>query len=637
MSEASTVQRSTLEQAYRSLSLRKKLALIITSVAGAVTLASIIVSFLIEVGFFKSRLMDEYQTTAVMFATNLNAALVFEDELDAAEALSSLAQKENITNAVLYYSDGRALAYYRNKNIDTDAPFPRIDAPTGMDGRHITVNQPVIHEDEVIGNLVIEANLDELSGYLAARGWILLALLSAALLTATFLAYRLGSRVSLPITELANTAKRITEDHDVSTRQERLSDDETGQLVDAFNEMMTVIENRETALVEAKESAEASSRAKDDFLSVISHELRTPLNPIIGYVEILQRSITDEDNSKKLALVRQYSEHLQDIIDRVIDFSRFERGELVLNEEAVDYKKLCNNVVHLLENQAKEKGVQLTYAHKESEIFKDSTEQNIKIDRVKLQQVILNLIANAIKFTSNGSVHLSSELKLSPIHDAMLRIEVADTGIGIDEADAERIFLPFSQIDPSLTRQYSGMGLGLAITRRIVSAMRGTIDLQSEKGQGSTFWFEIPVTLTSETDPDPLDREFPTHSGSSKKRRVLLVDDQLVNLELGESMLASCGHEVITARSGKDAIEIAQKESFNLIILDIKMPKMNGYETAKELRKLENGRKRTPIIALTAHVTTKGSEECFEAGMDDFLSKPFNTERLNQIVRKWLD
>lgn len=637
MSEANAVARTTLVQSYRALSLRRKLMLIITSVAGIVTLASIIVSFMIEVSFFKSRLLEEYQTTAVMFATNLNAALVFEDELDAKEALSSLSQKENITHAVLYYGNGRVLAYYRNENLDTDTAFPHHDVESGMDGRHLTINQPVVYEGEVIGNLVIEANLDELSGYLAARGWIITGLLLASLTIATLLAYRLGSRVSHPITELAKTAKRITEDHDVSTRQERISDDETGQLVDAFNEMMSVIESRETAFVEAKEAAEASSRAKDDFLSVISHELRTPLNPIIGYVEILQRGITDPDDSKKLALVRQYSEHLQDLIDRVIDFSRFERGELILADDTVDFKKLCNNVVHLLENQAREKSIELFYSHKSSEGLEGTEKTNIKIDRVKLQQVVLNLMANAIKFTSSGSVRLTSELKISPTSDAILRVEVADTGIGIEQEDAERIFLPFSQIDPSLTRQYSGMGLGLAITKRIINAMQGSIDLHSERGVGSTFWFEVPVTFTDEDDPDRLDNEPPSPISDEQKRKVLLVDDQLVNLELGESMLAGCGHEVVTARSGKDAIEIAKKETFHLIILDIKMPRMNGYETARELRKLENGQRRTPIIALTAHVTTKGSEECFEAGMDDFLSKPFNTERLNQIVRKWLD
>ncbi|EDY83614.1 ATPase, histidine kinase-, DNA gyrase B-, and HSP90-like domain protein [Verrucomicrobiia bacterium DG1235] len=636
MSSVSQKNTPKMVKSYHKLSLRRKLIVLISLVAGFVTFISMLASFLVELSSFKSRLLAEHQTSARMIASTIDAAIIFDDPKDGSEILSALSQQKSVVSAGVYLPDGRLFTSYRKTGEDTRIAPPDLKTETGFNGQHLIVKAPIALNGPYYAHIVLKANIEEITSFIYGRLIMFVVLVLASILTAIVLASRLSERILRPITELAKTTRRITEDHDVSTRQKRISDDETGQLVDAFNEMMAEIEKREDALVLAKETAEASSRAKDDFLSVISHELRTPLNPIIGYVEILLRKTAEAEDRKQLGLVKQYATHLQDLIDHVIDYSRFERGIVNLTLEPVDYQRLCQNVINLLERQAKSKGVTMTCQHQfGNDAFKEKN--TLSADRVKLQQVVLNLVANAVKFTESGSIKILTFIDKTADHDALLRIEVQDTGIGISEEDREKVFKPFSQIDVSLTRQYSGLGLGLAITKKIVEAMNGQIGFNSDKGVGSVFWIEVPVNFSNEIDPDPSIAPALHITKSGKKGKVLLVDDQLVNLELGESMLTSCGHEVVCARSGMDAIELAKKENFNLIILDIKMPNMNGYDTAKELRKLENGGYRTPIIAMTAHVTTRGSQQCLEAGMDDFLPKPFNTERLNLIIHKWLD
>lgn len=633
MKPQSAAPRPTLSQRYRQLSLRQKLVILIAGVSLIAVSLSMLASFFIELDFFRSRLLEEYRGSARMISTNVEAAVEFEEAYDATDILSALEERENVVAAAIYLQDGRMLASYQRHAGPDATPPPELDAATGFKGEHLTVNEPVVNAGAEIGRVVLLANLAEVRSFLSSRAWSFFALLAASCLFATLLAARLGRRLSRPILELADTARRITEDHDFSTRQERRSDDETGRLVDAFNEMMAEIEKREDAILQAKERAEESSRAKDDFLSVISHELRTPLNPIIGYVEILLRKLRDDEDRKQLRLVKHYAEHLQSLIDSVIDYSRFERGALSLGNDRVDYRRLCQNVVGLLRPDAEKKSVALSCEHADCapELEAQAT---VIVDQVKLQQIVLNLVSNAIKFTENGEIRIRTSIEPRESDQWLLRIEVVDTGIGIAERDREKVFKPFSQIDESLTRQYSGMGLGLAICKKIAQSMGGEIDFESEKWKGSTFWLELPVALSDMPEPAPEEEApAPIDAGAG---RVLLVDDQQVNLELGESMLASSGLEVVCARSGAEAIEIAKRERFNLIILDIKMPRMNGYQTAKELRKLENGRQHTPIVAMTAHVTTRGSEECFEAGMDDFLAKPFNTAKLNLILQKWL-
>lgn len=633
-------EKLTFSARFRRMSIRRKLILLISGVSLLVVLLSMVASFLIELSFFRKRLMEEYQATARMVASNLEAAVAFEDPVDSEEILNVLDQREFVVTAAVYLENGQPLAVYRRNGVSPNIAPPPPDTSDSLSGKALTVKEPVVVDGFTLGHVTLEADLGEMNSFVTARSSIVVGLLAFATGLSILLAARLGGRLSQPIAELARTAQRISVDQDYSTRQPRTTDDETGRLVDAFNQMMAEIQSRENAILEAKEKAESSSKAKDDFLSVISHELRTPLNPIIGYVDMLVKKHANDDDSKQLALVKQYAVHLQGIIDDVLDYSRIERGVFAINADTVDTEYACENIINLLLPQAAAKGVALTCEHHYDTRNPDS-KPLIITDRVRLQQILLNLLSNAIKFTETGSVKLSVHVIESDSNsEDRLRVEVRDTGIGISPDDRHKVFEPFSQIDETLTSQHGGLGLGLAITRKIVSAMNGTIDFTSEPVKGSLFWFEIPTQLQERAkDSDSSPSSVQPLSGpdaAPNSGRVLLVDDQLVNRELGETLLTDCGQEVVCAQDGFDAIEKAKKETFSLIIMDIKMPKMDGYETARRLREIEPAGVRTPIIAMTAHVTARGAQDGYESGMDDFLAKPFSTEKLNHILEKWL-
>lgn len=747
----------------RSLSLREKLVFLISGVSLFVVSISMFASFGIELYFFRNRLVDEYTATARMVGSNLEAALVFEDVRDSKEVMGKLDRYVNVENAGLYLPDNRLLAaYFKEDSILARRVLgPEVGAL--VDRGRIIVNEPILDENgKLIGRIVLEANLGEMRSYLLAKAGVFAALLLFVFAIAVFLARRLGRVVALPIVELTKTANRIAKDQDFTVRPVRTTDDETGQLVDAFNEMMTKVSARdevirssekrfrdyfdlgvvgagildtkfkwieandrmmdmlqcaigeikgiplwdllpegvvgltleqfsktpegsgdrvatsefwlrrgdhtfvyvmiamryvpstkylsehiilmaqditsrkryEEAILKAKEEAEASSRAKDEFLSVISHELRTPLNPIIGYVDLLIEERDDVEDPLRLNLVKKSAEHLLGLIDDVLDYSRIERGVISFNEEPVNYQAVCDNVVELLSRNVDSKKLTLSCSHQSS--FEESSPKFILVDRIKFRQVVLNLVSNALKFTVNGSVALRTALDKKTSGDIWLRVEVQDSGIGIDRSDFDRVFKAFSQIDSSLTRRHSGMGLGLAISKKIIGAFGGTLGFNSEKGSGSLFFFEIPVTLTEEKEELVL----APHNKEKKRGRsefpVLLVEDETINLELARSLIKRENQDVVCARDGLEAVELVRDGQFSLIIMDVRMPRMDGLEATREIRKLEQGRKRTPIIAVSANATNQDKEECFAAGMDDYMPKPLNIQKLNTLIDDWL-
>lgn len=635
MRSANTSVVGKLKLRFERLSLRRKLILLVSAASLFVVSLFTFANFVLELEFFRNRLFEEYRTTGRMIASNLEAAVAFEDSRDSADILSVLSERQFVEAAGVYLKNGTLLASYERENT-SEASIPPSTAESALKANSLIINEIVWLDGSPIGNVVIAVELGEIRSFFLTRSTVMLGLLVIAISLAIFLSARIGTAFSKPVLDLAKTAHRITDAHDFSTRHKRKSSDEVGKLVDAFNEMMSEIERRDSRIREAKERAEASSKAKEDFLSVISHELRTPLNPVIGYVDVLLKKRLDGDDQKQLGLIKRYAEHLQGLIDDILDYSRIERGVFNTQENAVDFQQICRNVVELLEKEADAKGLQLRYTHCLEEGQDEIDEElYIKSDRKRLQQILLNLVTNSLKFTKTGSVHIRSRLLDEKDEKVKLRIEVEDTGKGIKQTEREKIFEPFTQFEDSLTRQHGGLGLGLAITRKIVDAMGGVIDFRSEEGIGSCFWFEFPTEKTTKEETEP--RTFTPKVASYKQSgRILLVDDQLVNRELGETLLSDSGHSVVCAKDGFEAIELAKEESFSLIIMDIKMPKMDGYETAQRIRQMEGDKQRTPIIALTAHVTSQGDMECLNAGMDGYLSKPINTEKLESMLSKWL-
>lgn len=626
-----------LSQRASALSLRSKLMLIIAGVSVTTTALAMLASFAIELTFFRARLLEEYRATARMLASNLEAAVAFEDARDSQEVLAALEERAFVASAGVYLGDGTLLASYRRSGASEIVQPPAFGEKSGLRGDALTVNEPIAIDGQLVGQVALRADLEEVRTFLSARSLIFGLVLAAAAALCFVVAARFGRMMARPIRDLAATARRITAQQDFSTRHARVPEDETGQLVDAFNEMMAEIERRNAETVKAKEAAEASSRAKDDFLSVISHELRTPMNPIIGYTQVLLKKPRSDEDARHLSLIRRSAEHLLGLIDDILDYSRFERGVASLGKESVDYRAVCHDAIVLLDPEAREKGLTLAEMHAIDAPELRARPFRILTDEVKFRQIVLNFLSNAIKFTESGSVALRTRLSGAANEPKRLHVEVVDTGIGIEGSDRDKIFKPFSQIGASLTRTHSGMGLGLAISRKIVEAMGGKIGFESAKSGGSRFWFDLPVKVDL-AEPDRLSKRPAPRRPIAAGKRVLLVDDQLINRELARGLIAERGLEVVCAKDGLDALDKSLDQDFDLIILDVKMPRMDGYETARALRQreAESGARRTPIVAMTAHITTRGSQDSIESGMDDFIAKPFDLEKLDTILEKWL-
>ncbi|MGB4065431.1 MAG: PAS domain S-box protein [Azonexus sp.] len=395
-----------------------------------------------------------------------------------------------------------------------------------------------------------------------------------------------------------------------------------------------LVEQRTAALSIAKEAAEAASRAKSTFLANMSHELRTPMNAIMGMTGLALRNATDPKLRDQLAKVTQASHHLLQVINDILDISKIEADRLSL--DAIDFTLATplENLSNLVLPAAMAKG--LTFS---IDIAPDLARQRLSGDPLRLGQILLNLASNAIKFTNEGSVSLDVSVTEETNEDIVIRCAVSDTGIGISAEDQARLFQAFEQSDNSMTRKYGGTGLGLAISKRLAAVMGGSIGVDSQPGSGSTFWF----TARLKKSTAKLEPVRPASANLSEEMlkadyagaRILLAEDEPINQEVSRELLESAGLVVDLAEDGVEAVELARRTAYDLILLDLQMPKMNGIEASQIIRALP-GREAVPILALTANAFTGDRQKCIDAGMNDHISKPVDPEQLFATLFKWL-
>jgi signal transduction histidine kinase/CheY-like chemotaxis protein len=385
------------------------------------------------------------------------------------------------------------------------------------------------------------------------------------------------------------------------------------------------LEAASKATAEAYKDAEAGNRAKSQFMATMGHEIRTPLNAILGTAELLELSHLPESVAPGIQTIRRSGEALLEIINEILDFAKIEHGRLEIEMRPVDIEALARNTVEMIRDRASEHGDRV-----ELEIPEPFAVPILKSDPTRLRQVMLNLLSNAVKFTTGGTVTLrmTQHPEVSP---EWLRVEVADTGIGIDTCGIDKLFQPFSQVDASISRKYGGTGLGLTICKQIVEALGGEIGVDSVKGKGSTFWFTVPVVAA----------ELQTSATASKKvpdapivsmRRVLLVEDNAVNRQVAVGFLSHLGQRVSVAVDGIEAVQRATAESFDLILMDMQMPNMDGIEATRRIRALGGRNFVVPIVAMTANASDDDRRLCEEAGMTGFQSKPISLTQLRELL-----
>ncbi len=446
----------------------------------------------------------------------------------------------------------------------------------------------------------------------------------------------ISCRLTAPLIALSQATRKM-QDGDYGIELTYRGSDEIGALTDDFRQLAARI-REQIAKVTASEnlqrhyrqSAEQASQAKSEFLAKMSHEIRTPLHGVLGMLELLQGNHLPPQQGEHLQLAARSARHLLQVVDEILDFSKIEAGKMELEAAPFDFGELVGDVVALFSPGAAAKGLVMTL-----------TRENIPAaligDPARLRQVLSNLVSNAVKFTEAGHIRLHCAWQPDP---QVLHVALEDSGVGIPADRLQTIFDPFMQSDNSVARTYGGTGLGLSISARIVRLMGGEIELESSLGRGSRFRFSLPLqaatALPATTEPAPATA---TNSVRAAGAAVLVVEDTPVNQTIIRIGLERMGYRVDTVGNGAEAIRKVEQGDYAVVLMDCHMPGMDGYAATTAIRDFEvrTGRRRLPIIAVTASVTGDEQARCRAAGMDDYLSKPFSIQELDAMLRRHLD
>ncbi|MES2819025.1 MAG: ATP-binding protein [Pseudomonadota bacterium] len=461
-----------------------------------------------------------------------------------------------------------------------------------------------------------------------------IALALFALLLTYLLARGLARRISQPISAMAHAVKAI-QAGDYRRPLPEVADDELGDLARHINNLASGLKQASSeqqqaiaALIKTREQAEQANRAKSDFLAMMSHELRTPMNGVLGMLQLMETTEMTREQAEYSALATESTEHLLKVINDILDFSRIERGALEMERIDFNMLELLQGSLQAFQHSAQQRGLTL-----QLDTQAGLERLQVQGDPTRIRQILVNLIGNSLKFTEQGGIRVIVRWQPLDKDVLWLRCAVHDSGIGISNERLEPMFDPFQQADSSISRRYGGTGLGLPIARTLAERMGGTLSAESQEGRGSIFTLEVPLPFSPRAlAPAPA---IVASDTASTGHSLLLVEDNPVNQTVIEAMLRSLGYRICLATDGVQAVRHAEREHFAAILMDCRLPLMDGYEATRQIRRLP-GHAQVPIIALTANALQGDREACLVAGMNDYLAKPFKRADLLLILERWL-